>query len=249
MDNRYYDSVINEMQPFLDEHNFKTNDDGFANEKKAFKVIYDEQRQMYILSVADIDEETKEAGEYKEVNSWLFDDSQNAKDAASVGIDFTTTLKKELGIKAVRKVNGNAVDLPTASKGDSMNISGFTKKMLDVFPALKDEYKNHIVKYGSFLYLNFFGEHLVPLFTNLFETGTKKQIKKLYDVLGDAYVKGDKATVNAIIAVLCAAGYNNQKATDNIREMLSEDSHFLSSFNNFIPVFAKNKKLLKALIK
>ena len=77
----------------------------------------------------------------------------------------------------------------------------------------------------------------------------KKQIKKLYDVLDDAYVKGDRDTVNVVVAVLCAAAYNSEKATTAIREMLAEDTHFLSSFNTFIPVFAKNKKLLNALIK
>ena len=51
-----------------------------------------------------------------------------------------------------------------------MDIAGFTKKMLDVFPTLKDEYKAHITKYGNFLYLNFFGEYLVPVLKNLFET-------------------------------------------------------------------------------
>ena len=247
MDNRYYENVIKEMQPFMDEQGFKPMDNGFCNDKKAFNVAYDEARQMYISSVADIAEDGA-VGEFKELNSWLFDDSQNAKDAVSVGIDFTGTLRKELGIKSVRKVDNN-IDLPSASKGDSMDINGFAKKMLDVFPSLKDDYKAHIAEYGNFLYLNFFGKHLVPEFKNLFENGTKKQIKKLYDVLDDAYVKGDRDTVNVVVAVLCAAAYNSEKATTAIREMLAEDTHFLSSFNTFIPVFAKNKKLLNALIK
>lgn len=248
MDNRYYDNVISEMLPFIEENGFSAYENGYINDAKSFNVVYDEEKQMYKLNVADIDSETKEIGEYKEINSWLFDDTQNAKDAASVGIDFTNSLRKELGLKITRKAN-NQVELPTASKGDNQNISGFAKKMLDVFPVLKDEYKSHISVYGNFLYLNFFGEHLVPLLVNLFENGTKKQIKKLYDVLGDFYVKGDKDTVNTIVALLCAAAYKNENADNAIKEMLSEDSHFLSAYNNFTPVFAKNKKILNALIK
>lgn len=248
MDNKYYENVISEMKPFLDENGFKETENGFANDKKAFNVKYDEEKQMYILSVADVDAENGNIGEYSEINSWLFDDTQNAKDAASVGIDFTSSLRKELGIKTARRAVNN-IELPTASKGDNVNISGFTKKMLDIFPTLKDEYKAHIGVYGNFLYLNFFGEHLVPLLTNLFENGTKKQIKKLFDVLGDYYVKGDKDTVNTIVALLCAASYNKESATASIREMLADDSHFLTSYNNFIPVFAKNKKILSSLVK
>lgn len=242
MDNRYYENVIKELTPFFEEKEIKAKDDFFANESKAISVKYDEQRQMYTLSIAEINEGN--IGEFTEINAWLFDDTQNAKDAASVGIDFANSLRKEFGVKHTRNVL-----LPTAVKGDVFDISAFSKKMLDIFPALKDEYKNHIAFYGDFLYLNFFGEHLVPRLVRLFEEGTKKQIKKFYDVAEDAYVKGDKDTVNTLIAVLTAAAYKNEKATAAIKEMLSENNHFLNSFVCFIPYFAKDKKLLKALIK
>ena len=246
MDNRYFENVIKELEPFFAENGITEKDGVFVSENKAISVNYNEQRQMYTLSVADITDGN--IGEYKEINSWLFDDSQNAKDAASVGIDFANSLRKEFGIKHTRLANAN-VELPTAVKGDVMNISGFAKKMLDIFPALKDEYKNHIAVYGNFLYLNFFGEFLVPRLVRLFEEGTKKQIKKFYDVAEDAYVKGDKDTVNTLICVLAAAAYKNEKATNAIKEMLSENAHFLNSFENFVPAFSKNKKLLSALIK
>lgn len=237
------------MQPFFDENGFTLKENGsYSNGTKACSVAYNEEKQMYVLSVADFDEEQNAFGEYRDINSWLFDDSQNAKDAMSVGIDFVVSLRKELGIK-IKRTASNDVELPSASKSGSMTVTGFTKKMLDVFPVLKDEYKDHIALYGNFLYINFFGEHLVPLLKNLFTTGTKKQIKKLYDVYEDAYVKGDKDTVNIMVALLCAAAYNDENATAAIREMLAENSHFLSSFNNFIPAFASNKKLMSALLK
>ena len=121
--------------------------------------------------------------------------------------------------------------------------------MLDFFPALKDEYKNHIAVNGNFLYLNFFGEYLVPNIKQVMAAGNKKQIKKLYDILEDMYVKGDRDTVNAVVAVLVAAAYNDEKATAAIKEMLADDKHFLSSFESFMPMLAKNKKLTAALLK
>lgn len=248
MDNRYYENVIEEMQPFFDEYSFKTQEDGsFKNENKSARIAYDEARQMYTLSVADIEEGN--IGEYSEINAWLFDDTQNAKDAVSVGIDFVGSLRKNMGIKIKRSSSGAEVELPTFTKGGSMTVTGFTKKMLDFFPPLKDEYKNHVAQYGNFLYLNFFGEFLVPQLKTVFLSGTKKQIKKLYDLLDDIYVKGDKDTVNAVLASLCAAAYNDDAVRSVIAEMLKEDKHFLSSFENFLPVFSKNKKLLSALVK
>lgn len=249
MDNRYYSEVVKEMESLFSEQGFKAGENGeFLNNAKKVLISFDEPKQMYRLEVADIDEEGN-FSEYKEINAWLFDDSQTAKDAQSVGMDFAATLRKELGVTVKRTANTGNVELPSASKTGSMTVTGFAKKMLDIYPTLKDEYKEHIAVYGNFLYINFFGEHLVPNLKNTFESGTKKQIKKLYDVFEDAYLKGDKDTVNILVAVLCAAAYNNEKVTAAIREMLDVDKHFLASFNNLLPVLPKNKKLFSALIK
>ena len=246
MENKYFDSVLKEMQPFFDENGIKAKDGIFVSETKAIDVKYDENRQMYLLLVADIEEGN--IGEFTEINAWLFDDSQNARDAESVGIDFVNSLRKVFGVKVKRNANG-IVELPTASKNGNVDIASFTKKVLDVFPALKDEYKNHVSAYGNFLYLNFFGEHLTPRLIRLFEEGTKKQIKKFYDILENAYMKGDKDTVNATVIVLAAASYNNEKVDAAIKEMLNENKHFLASYISFVPVFSANKKLVATMIK
>lgn len=236
------------MQAFFDEQSFERQKDGsFLNDKKSVKVAFDEKRQVYALSLADVEE--GKVGDYAEIETWLFDDSQVERDAEAVGIDFVNTLRKNMGVKVKRNSNSANVELPTASKGDSITVTGFTKKMLDFFPALKDEYKNHIADNGSFLYLNFFGEFLVPQIKAVFSTGTKKQIKKLFELLDDLYVKGDRDTVNVIVAVVCAAGYKNESVYNGILETFAEDKHFRSSIENFMPVLAKNKKLLAALVK
>ncbi len=248
MDNRFYENVITEMQPFFDEHEFTLCEDGsYKNDKKSVKVLFDDARQMYVMQLADVTDGV--IGEYTEASAWLFDDSQNAKDAVSVGIDFTATLRKNLGIKIKRETRTQDIELPSVSKGGSTTITGFTKKMLDFFPALKDEYKNHIAENGNFLYLNFFGEFLVPQIKSVVLAGNKKQIKKLFDLLDDLYVKGDKDTVNTIVAVLCAAAYRDDNVSSAISEMLADDKHFKASFENFLPVFPKSKKLMTALIK
>lgn len=247
MDNRYYENVIKEMQPFFDENGFKSDGENFVSNQKAAKIVYDENSQTYNLLVADVLADG--IGEFSNINSWLFDDTQNAKDATSVGVDFTNSLRQQLGIKHERKPSENGIDLPAASKSGNMTISGFTKKMLDIFPAMKDEYKQHIADNGTYLYLNFFGSSLTPRLVRLFEEGTKKQIKKFYDVIEDSYVKGDRETVNITVAILSAASYNNQKVDTVIKEMLSNNNHFLAAYNSFNGTFAKNKKLVSVLVK
>lgn len=248
MDNKYFDNVIAEMRPILDENGFSSKEVGiFENDSKSFKVVFDDAAQMYRLSVAEVGEEG--LSEYREINAWLFDDTQTAKDASSVGIDFAVSIRKALGIKLNRRTASGNIDLPTASKSGSITVTGFAKKMLDFYPAIKDAYKDHIALYGNFLYLNFFGESLVPCLKTTLEAGNKKQIKKLYPLFEEAYIKGDRDTVNAVVAVLCATAYNNDTLTNAIREMLSDNTHFLTNFNELLVLLPKNKKLFTALVK
>ncbi len=248
MDNRYLDKVLAEIKPFFDENGFKEKDGIFKNDKKAVAVEYSDDRQMYILKTADIAEDG--SFELEEANAWLFDDSQNAKDAEAVGIDFTTTLKDEMGIKAKRvATNSNSVDLPTASKGSAYNITFFTKKMLDVFPTLKEDYKAHVAFYGNFLYLNFFGEKLVPQIKGVLLENNKKAVKKLFDVLQNGYLQGDRDTINTIVAVVAAACVNDDTVKANAIAALDDNKHFIDSVTQFIPVVSSNKKLSSALLK
>ena len=130
LDNKYLLNVIAEMKPFFDENGFVCEGEGvYKTDAKKIEVSYNDARQMFVLKVAEI--EVDDFGEPVELSAWLFDDSQNEKDAESVGMDFVDTLRKNMGIKA-KKVGGINVDLPTVSKDGALNVSGFAKKALDV---------------------------------------------------------------------------------------------------------------------
>ncbi len=248
MDNRYIDKVIGEMQSFFDENGFSPCDcGGFKNDKKAVKVSYSEERQMYLLLIADVNE-NGETGEFAEAEAWLFDDSQTARDAESVGIDFTETLRENMGIK-VRRSSNVSVDLPTAVKDGAYNISAFTKKALDTFPQYKDTYKEYVAKYGNFLYLNFFGTYIIPSVKSTLTENTKKSVKKIKDLVGEAYVTGDKETVNLVVACVAAACYKDEAVTETVNNMLADDMHFKTAVASFIATLDKKKKLRDVLIK
>lgn len=242
MDNRYILNVVEEMLPFLEENGFKKTDDcEYVSEKAKIKVEYDDARQMYLLKKAEED------GEYREISAWLFDDSQTERDAISVGIDFTETLGESLGIKKNTR-NIAAAELPTA-KADGADIATFAKRVLDVYPQFKEPYKAHIAKYGNFLYLNFFGETLVPQLRETLASGDKKAIKKIFTVFESTYITGDKDTVNAMLACIAAAISDNEAAQNNLAKTLENNNHMLNSVTALMPRIKSNKKLRAALIK
>ena len=247
MDNRYFDKVIEEMTPFIEEQGFSLFGDGaYKNEKKAFKVEYDNDKQMYVLNIADIDEDNN-IGEFSQAGAWLFDDTQNAKDASFVGIDFVDILQKSMGIKT-KSVRNAQVELPTAD-GDKYTISTFTKKVLDTYPQLKDTYKDYIAAYGNFLYLNFFGTYLIPLMANTVNEKTKKSAKKIIDLIEPAFVKGDNEASNAAIACIGAVCLKDSETADAVMNILNENTSLKNAVESFSGVLKSKKKLKSILVK
>lgn len=248
MDNRYLEFVVAEMQSVLDEKNFKVKQEGvFANDEKQIKIVYDEAKQIYRLLVADVTEGA--LGEEREISAYLFDDTQTKRDAASVGLDFADTLKKELGIKSGRK-SGNAkeIDLPTANKNAQMTIDGLTAKLLAVYPEIKELYKESVAKNGMYLYLEFFRETVTPKVCETLITGSDKQFKKILDMLSGCYIDGDKETCTLIIAIISVACVQSEGLFEKIYETLGKDAYLVPLVRNFIPEVKKNKALREALI-
>ena len=242
MDNRYIGKVLEEMSPFFDEQGFKAGKNGeYKKEDTAVLIEYDEPRQMYLLKLA------ADGGEYCEISSWLFDDSQTERDAASVGIDFTETLREKLGVKVNARAN-RAIDLPEASK-DGADIETFAKKVLDVYPQFKENYRAHIEKYGDFMYLTFFGETLVPQLHTVLYSGDKKAIKKIFAVFENTYITGNKDTVNAMLACIAAAVSDDSVAYGNLSAALENNNHMLRSVTELMPRIKSNKKLSATLLK
>ncbi len=245
MDNRYYDKVVSEMQDFFDENGFKAQEDAFVSEQKAVSIKYNEEKQIYNLYLADIADGN--IGEFALISSYLFDDTQTEKDALSVGIDFVDTLRSKLGIKVVRKSAAGDVDLPSAKKGDAVTINTLTTKILAIYPALKDVYKQEISEKGKYLYLDFLTTYAVPEIRKTLETANKKTVKKLIDSLTELFIHGDNDTSTVIVAILVSAIGKNEARFKAAAEHMESCSNLVASINNQISLLGKNKKFTAAV--
>lgn len=245
MDKKYFDAIISEMKVLLDGQNFRLDGEIYKNEQKAIKIEYNEEAKLFNLLIADVNED--EVSEFSTVNTWYFDETQNERDAAAVGVDFADTLRSNLGLK--KEKSTAKVDLPVADKSDSATVSALTQKLLATFPQFKETYKESVAEYNKFLYLDFFTANFVPAIKNLFETGTKKQLKKLFDMLSDMYNTGNGETTDAVVAIVSAAIYNNEKGAELFIEHTVENKHMQTAVREFSKLLEKNKKLQAALIK
>ena len=243
LDNKIYSAVINEMAPFFEENGFKSQGGVFSNETKAFKVEYDEEKKVFVLLSADVTE-----GElaFSAVTSYLFTEEHNEKDAVSVGIDFVDSARKAIGVKSAHKRAGET-ELPTATAGNAVTIATLTAKLLATYPELKETYKEETAIKGKFLYLDFYTSYFVPEIRKSLDSGAKKNVKKLMDMLCEMFVTGDKATSTLVVVVLAAAIGKDGERFKTATERMEECPHLITAVNNEIAVLVKDKKLQKAM--
>ena len=88
-----------------------------------------------------------------------------------------------------------------------------------------------------------------PQIKSVLTENNKKSVKKLFDVLQNGYLQGDRDTVNTIVAVVAAACVNDETIKANAIVALGDNKHFIDSITQFIPVVSSNKKLSSALLK
>ncbi len=216
MELKYFETVINEIEPFLREQGFRKSGDEpaddklevcFTGEKKVVSVIYHENTRLVKLLMCEISDD-KDAVDFTEKSTWLFDTDHNAKDAVAIGIDFLDVIKDEMGLKEKPKRVASSVELPTkGTPGEAPNIQAFAAKFLAICPEFKDVYKEHVEKYNDFLYVKFFSETAVPHLKKLLWDKNKKQLVKFFEFLDEMYATGDNAVGSLITGVIIAEAF------------------------------------------
>ena len=250
MNSQVLEKILEQLNGIIETANFKANEEKtqFQNEKIAFKISHDDERKLLLLDVAEVKEDG-ELGEFENASSWLFENPEELRDAESAGMDFFDTLKGKIGMKNTRINRNGEIAMPSKEKsGNSFNVEAFCAKMLAIYPQLKDEYKNHITEYGSLLYIEFCKAYIVPQIEKLLEENNKKNIKKVFPVLDDLYVNGDRTVQNVIVGVvLCGAVKDNNQRYDTVLEALEEHKFLKIAFFNIMQRYKKDKKFREML--
>lgn len=243
MTNEVLSAILGSMQPVIDANKFSKRGDGcYQNEKLAFKIWHNEDAKLLVLEVASINE-NGEIGEYTSESNWLFEEPDNIMDAESAGMDFADTLKNKLGVKRVRTGRSGEVALPSKKAGDARNIEALCAKLLAIFPQFKEDYKEHVAKYGRLLYINFFSNNFAPKVGEMLDQGNKKAIKKLLDMLADSYNLGDRASQNAVVGIILGGAVRgNRERYEKALSYLSDHPYLKIAFVNIMPKVDSDKK-------
>ena len=251
MNSQVQEKILEQLSGIIETAGFSPNEDKtqYKNDRMAFKIGHDEEKNLLMLDVAEVNE-MGEVGEFSNASSWLFENPEDLRDAESAGLDFLDTLKGKLGIKNTRTNRNGEIAMPSKEKsGGSYNIEAFTAKILAVYPQFKEEYKEHIAHFGTFLYIDFFKSTLMPKVEEILTENNKKSVKKIVTVLDELYVGGDRMVQNVILGVvLCGAVKDNQTLYDTVLESLADSQFLKNAFVSIMERFKKDKKFREVIL-
>ena len=201
MINKAFEIIIKELTPFLELQKMSKQDSEdyvYANDSKAVKVSYDNERKIFNLEMADL-EEGQEVS-FKKYASFLFDEGHTEKDARAIGVDFDETLKDLFGIKVSALSSRSQVAIPKKNSSNTTpNVDALCGKFLSLYPQYKDLYKDDVAKYGAFLYEDFFTKTAAVKLNELAnDSSAKKNYNKMLEFLDQYFVDGD-LTVQSVI--------------------------------------------------
>ena len=108
--------------------------------------------------------------------------------------DFADSLREIFGMKKqVSNLKDVALPSKAASRGPTPNVEALAQRFLAIFPQYKDAYREHMAKYGEFLYQDFFARTAAVKLKELCADpkANKKQLEKFFDLLNEMYAEGD----------------------------------------------------------
>ncbi len=257
MDIKYINEISSAMHDFMNSHGFSSENQEVGTwngEGKTYKVAYLNERKSFCVSVSTINAEG-ETIDFNELSSWYFDvASHGANDTKCIAEDFIKAIAKDNNIKIVTTADKGFEEIALPKKaevGTEPNVEAFTQKFLAMFPQYKDTYKAMMVKYGDFLYVEFYKNYGIEKMKELMadESKNKKLLQKYWKMLGEMHYEGD-STVGDIICTVIIAGtfFENPAAFTAAADKYLADYPFLkSAARASVLGFKKNKKLRKAL--
>lgn len=207
MINKAFSIVCDKVKAALEPQGFKrekadTTDSNemvalFTGENAAYSVVYYKDKMHMVMRSCSMTEDGPD-NDWKTVSTWMFDPTVDTeKEATSIGNDFSDAVCAPSAIKRVKQAKKKKSD-----DGGNADPVFFSKRLVKLFPELKDEIKYEEDHYYSFRAVTFTREKIVPKVKQLIDRGGKNDLTKLVSIFNAQYVNGDADTRSLITIVI-----------------------------------------------
>ena len=213
----------------------------YLGEKGKLRLLFSEDKLFLLLGDKDAPDEDDKAFKKLSTSLMLLDEYTD-RDVRSAVNELTDTLEDQFGAKELaRKTNKlPATVSKSAVRGGTMSYDPVTlaSRIILVYPALKQNYRDNIDAYGEFLPEDFFVNHANAYIFDTIRRNDPKEMRKLFNQLTDIYENGTSEVQNIIAVTILGSAHNDPVVMRDIIPYLSDSM--------VEPVTAVNKLLEKS---
>lgn len=184
----------------------------------AYSIIYYKSKKHMVMRSCSMTEEGPD-NEWKTMGTWMFDPSVDTeREAESIGNDFAESLAAPKVISASRQQKKKKKNSEDGS-GDPVF---FSKRLVSIFPDLKDEIRAEEDGYEAFRAVTFAREHIVPKVQALMSSNNTAQIDKLSALLSAQYAYCDIDT-RSVITIVILNSIVDEQQKESLKAEMSYD--------------------------
>ncbi len=190
----------------------------YTGETTAYSILYYKDKKHMVMRSCAMTEDGPD-NEWKTIGTWMFDpETDKEREAESIGNDFADNVTSPMFIQA-SKVQKKKKKKDDDGSGDPLF---FAKRLVAVFPDLKEEIKNEEDSYEQFRGVTFTREFILPKVKQLMTENDKSKINKFAEVLSSQYAYCDMDT-RSIITIVILNYVQDEELKEMLRQNMSDE--------------------------
>ncbi len=226
----------------------------FQNGDEAYLDFAKDDITIRLLSHDNLLDITEKAGEgdFVKVESNLLDlEGFEDRDIKSLSNEILETVSTSYGKKAkqAQKKAPQTISKTAAKNGASYDANTFASRIVNLYPELKDAYKENFQTYDEFLGDDFFVNHANEYIMNTIRSNNPQEMKKLFKILSDIYENGSNDVQDLVVVTILGELNNDAELIARCREQITDEDFYetLVAVNKYLASNAgkKAKDLMK----
>lgn len=185
-------------------------------------------------------------GDYKKMSTTLFDaETADDREIKYIVNDFSDSVNETYG-----KKGKNSKKLPqpvskAAAKSGTVYFDLITlgSRFVQVYPELKEAYKENIEKYGEFLADDFFLNYGNAKLRETVKENNPVQMRKLFNMLNNVYNDGTNQVQSVIVVTVLGSLYDDETLLANCVDYMEDMSLSVIETNKLLRKPANRSKL------
>ena len=185
-------------------------------------------------------------GDYKKISTTLFDpETADERDVKYIVNDFCEGIADVYGKKGKDSKKLPQPVSKAAAKSGTVYFDLVTlgSRFVQVYPELKEAYKENIEKYGEFLADDFFLNYGNAKLRETIRTNDPVQMRKLFNMLNNVYNDGTNQVQSVIVVTILGSLYDDEKLLANCIDYMEDMSLSVIETNKLLRKPSNRSKL------